>query len=194
MTSSTSVKTVAFAVLVVFGAETNLAKLDSANPKEVDRSLPAEDQLTVGGGCFWCLEAIFSRLKGVSSVESGYSGGVEPNPTYEQVCSGRTGHAEVVQIRFDGRIISLKQLLEVFFAVHDPTTLNRQGPDVGAQYRSTVFYRTPVQKATIEEVIRELTAAGVWERPIVTEVVPFKVFYRAEEYHQDYFLLHPDQG
>jgi peptide-methionine (S)-S-oxide reductase len=148
---------------------------------------------TLAGGCFWCLEAVFDDLKGVERVESGYSGGAVPHPTYRQVCSGTTGHAEVVQITFDPRVLSFKELLEVFFAIHDPTTLNRQGPDAGTQYRSAIFYHTPEQRATAEQVIKELGAAGIWSAPIVTEVTPFTAFYEAEDYHQEYFRLNGEQ-
>ncbi len=148
---------------------------------------------TLAGGCFWCLEAIFGDLHGVERVVSGYSGGRVPNPTYERVGSGTTGHAEVAQITFDPAVVSFRDLLQIFFTVHDPTTLNRQGPDVGTQYRSAVFYHTPEQKATAEEVIRELTAAGVWSDPIVTAVTPFQAFYPAEDYHQRYFERNPNQ-
>ncbi len=142
---------------------------------------------TLGGGCFWCLEAVYDQLKGVEHVESGYSGGTVPNPTYEQVCTGTTGHAEVVRITFDPQQISYREILEVLFDIHDPTTLNRQGADVGTQYRSVIFYHDEEQKATAEQVIRELDQAGVWNAPIVTEVVPFQAFYEAEDYHQEYF-------
>ncbi|HYM70097.1 MAG TPA: peptide-methionine (S)-S-oxide reductase MsrA [bacterium] len=143
--------------------------------------------ITLAGGCFWCTEAVFSELRGVQKVESGYSGGTRPNPTYEQVCSGATGHAEVVQVTFDPSVISLKEILEVFFTTHDPTMLNRQGGDVGTQYRSAVFYRTPEQKTAAEQVIREITAEKLWPHPIVTEITPFTTFYKAEDYHQKYF-------
>ena len=149
---------------------------------------------TLAGGCFWCLEAVFDDLKGVLDVVSGYSGGKMPNPDYKQVCSGMTGHAEVVQVTFDPTQLSFHDLLEVFFTIHDPTTLNRQGADVGTQYRSAIFYHTPEQKETAEQVIRELTAAGVWGQPIITELKPFSVFYPAEDYHQEYFARNPDQG
>jgi peptide-methionine (S)-S-oxide reductase len=148
---------------------------------------------TLGGGCFWCLEAIFSELTGVEKVESGYAGGTVPNPSYEQVCTGRTGHAEVVQITFDPSVLSYKDLLRVFFTVHDPTTLNRQGADVGTNYRSVIFYHTPQQKAEASEVIQEVTAAGIWDAPIVTQVEPLEAFYKAEEYHQEYFKNNPNQ-
>jgi peptide-methionine (S)-S-oxide reductase len=149
---------------------------------------------TLGGGCFWCSEAVFSELKGVERVEPGYSGGSVPNPTYEQVCSGTTGHAEVVQITFDPKVISFREIIDVFFATHDPTTLNRQGSDVGTQYRSVIFYHSEEQKATAEKVIEELTEAKTWDAPIVTQIVPFKAFYQAEDYHKDYFKRHPEQA
>jgi peptide-methionine (S)-S-oxide reductase len=153
-----------------------------------NETAPAGKELaTLGGGCFWCLEPVYDELRGVEDVVSGYSGGAAPNPTYEQVCTGRTGHAEVVQVTFDPAVVSFREILEVFFTIHDPTTLNRQGADVGPQYRSAIFYHTPEQKATAEEVIAELNAAGLWDRPIVTEVTPFEAFYRAEDYHQAYF-------
>ena len=142
---------------------------------------------TLAGGCFWCLEAVYDELKGVLSVESGYMGGQTPDPTYAEVCDGNTGHAEVVQITFDPAVVSFRELLEVFFTIHDPTTLNRQGNDVGTQYRSAIFHHTPEQKATAEEVIAALTTAGVWGRPIVTEVAPASKFHVAEDYHQEYF-------
>jgi peptide-methionine (S)-S-oxide reductase len=148
---------------------------------------------TLAGGCFWCLEAVYTELKGVIKSVSGYSGGSVPDPTYRQVCGGATGHAEVVQVTFDAQQISFKELLEVFFTIHDPTTLNRQGNDVGTQYRSAIFYHDEDQKAIAGEVIKEIEAAGIWGRPIVTEVVPFTVFYPAEEYHQDYFKRNPAQ-
>jgi len=149
---------------------------------------------TLGGGCFWCLEAIFSELTGVEKVESGYAGGTVPNPTYEQVCSGRTGHAEVVQITFDPAVLSYKDLLRVFFTVHDPTTLNQQGADVGTNYRSVIFYHNPDQKTQASEVIREIVDANVWDAPIVTQLQPLEAFYRAEEYHQEYFKNNPNQS
>jgi len=148
------------------------------------------ETITVGGGCFWCTEAVFEQLKGVVKVESGYSGGTVPNPTYHQVCSGDTGHAEVSQITFDPKVISLKEILEVFFTVHDPTTLNQQGNDVGTQYRSVIFYRNAGQKEVAQQVIKEIDAAKIWNGRIVTEVDPFKEFYKAEDYHQEYFRLH----
>jgi peptide-methionine (S)-S-oxide reductase len=149
---------------------------------------------TLAGGCFWCLEAAFDQLKGVERVQSGYAGGSGANPTYQQVCSGRTGHAEVVQVTFDPAMISYRDLLEVFFVIHDPTTLNRQGGDVGTQYRSAVFYHTPEQKTEAERVIAELNGAKLWDDPIVTEVVPLREFFPAEEYHRDYYRRNPGQG
>ncbi len=148
---------------------------------------------TLAGGCFWCLEAVFELLRGVERVESGYSGGHVPHPSYRQVCTGETGHAEVVQITFDPQTTSFRELVEVFFAVHDPTTPNRQGPDVGTQYRSVVFYHDHAQKAVAEEAIAELETANIWDRPIVTEVTPFATFYPAEEYHQQYYRRNGDQ-
>src|SRR5438445_12964131 len=142
---------------------------------------------TLAGGCFWCLEAVFDDLKGVDSVESGYMGGRTANPTYEEVCSGETGHAEVTQLTFDPKQVSFREILEVFFVIHDPTTLNRQGNDVGTQYRSSIFYHSPEQKAAAEQVIASMGAAKIYEDPIVTEVVPASKFYVAEDYHQEYF-------
>ena len=147
----------------------------------------SSETVTLGGGCYWCLEAVFELLEGVESVVSGASGGPEPDPTYEQLCSGRSGHAEVVQFRLDPSVTSFREILEVFFAVHDPTTLNRQGGDVGPQYRSAVFYHTPEQRETAESVIAELTAAGVWDDSVVTEITPFDAFYPAKEDHQAYY-------
>jgi len=149
---------------------------------------------TFGGGCFWCVEAIFDRVTGVQKVISGYSGGTVSNPTYKQITTGSTGHAEVVQIRFDPNQISYLELLEIFFKTHDPTTLNRQGPDVGTQYRSIVLYHTQEQRIQAQEVIEELNEARIWESPIVTQVVPFETFYTAENYHQEYFENNPNQG
>jgi peptide-methionine (S)-S-oxide reductase len=148
---------------------------------------------TFAGGCFWCLEAVFERLAGVERVVSGYTGGSTPNPTYEDVCSGRTGHAEVVQVTFDPTVISYREMVEIFFAFHDPTTLNRQGPDSGTQYRSAIFYGNEEQAATAREVIAELGAKRLFGAPIVTEVAPLGVFYPAEEYHQQYFQRHPER-
>ena len=149
---------------------------------------------TLAGGCFWCLEAAFQDLRGVERVQSGYAGGRVANPSYEQVCTGTTGHAEVVQITFDPRVVSFDDLLHVFFTIHDPTTLNRQGADVGTQYRSAIYYHTPEQRAAAERVIAELQREHVWDDAIVTELKPLESFYPAEEYHRDYFRRNPNQG
>ena len=156
--------------------------------------MPEREVATLAGGCFWCLEAAFGELQGVERVDSGYAGGRRPNPTYEQVCAGTTGHAEVVQITFDPARVSFRDLLHVFFTIHDPTTPNRQGADVGTQYRSAIFYHSPEQKAAAEEVIAELEGEKLWDTPVVTEVRPFETFYPAEEYHRDYYKRHPEQG
>jgi peptide-methionine (S)-S-oxide reductase len=148
---------------------------------------------TLGGGCFWCTEAVFSMVKGVETVESGYSGGSIPNPTYEQVSTGSTGHAEVVQITFDPSVISFREILEIFFISHDPATLNRQGPDVGTQYRSVIFYHNNEQKATAEKTIASLDEEGIWDKPIVTKLEPFKAFYKAEDYHNNYYKQHQNE-
>jgi peptide-methionine (S)-S-oxide reductase len=148
---------------------------------------------TLAGGCFWCTEAAFSIMKGVERIEPGYTGGSVPNPTYEEVSTGTTGHAEAAQIYFDPKIISYKEILEIFFTMHDPTSLNRQGGDVGTQYRSAIFYSSPEQKATAQQLIEELTKEGIWDKPVVTEVVPLKIFYNAETYHKDYFKKHPKE-
>ncbi len=156
--------------------------------------MPRREIATLAGGCFWCLEAVYLELRGVLGVQSGYAGGRVPNPSYELVCTGTTGHAEVVQVTFDPDEISYRDLLDVFFTIHDPTTLNRQGNDVGTQYRSAIFYHSAEQKADAEQAIAELLAEKVWDDPIVTEVLPLQEFYPAEEYHRDYFRLHPDQA
>ncbi|CAN5875445.1 peptide-methionine (S)-S-oxide reductase MsrA [soil metagenome] len=157
-------------------------------------SSPNREVATLGAGCFWCVEAVFDELRGVETVESGYSGGQVPNPSYEQVCTGRTGHAEVIQITFDPEVVSFREVLEVFFTVHDPTTLNRQGADVGTQYRSAIFYHSPEQKGTAEQVIAEMNQAGIWNDPIVTEVSEFSESFPAGEYHRDYYRRNPNQG
>jgi len=166
--------------------------MDQERMHESQASSPTE-VATLGGGCFWCLEAVFVELNGVKRVESGYAGGAAPNPSYEAVCTGNTGHAEVVQVTFDPQVISFQEILQVFFTIHDPTTLNRQGADVGTQYRSAIFYQTPEQQRIAAKVIQELNAAGLWQAPIVTEVVPLTAFYRAEDYHQEFFQRHPEQ-
>jgi peptide-methionine (S)-S-oxide reductase len=150
------------------------------------------ESIVLGAGCFWCVEAIFDQMKGIESVESGYMGGSVKNPEYREVCSGNTGHAEVVKLIFDPELVSLKEILEVFFQVHDPTTLNRQGADVGTQYRSVIFYASDAQKETALAVKRQLTIAKIWKNPIVTEISAAVVFYKAENYHQDYYNLNGD--
>lgn len=154
----------------------------------------AKEVATLAGGCFWCLEAVFDQLKGVEDVVSGYTGGTTPNPSYKAVCTGMTGHAEVVQVTFDPAVVSFKDLLDVFFTIHDPTTLNRQGADTGTQYRSAIFYHSQEQKATAEEAIAAWNQSGVWRDPIVTEVTPIDKFYVAEDYHQEYYENNPNQG
>ena len=148
---------------------------------------------TLAGGCFWCLEAVYRDARGVESVVSGYMGGETPNPTYEQVCGGRTGHAEVVQLTFEPEAVSFRDILQIFFVIHDPTTLNRQGNDIGTQYRSAIFFHSPEQERTAREVIAELTQARLFGKPIVTEVTPATTFYPAESYHQEYFARNPHQ-
>jgi peptide-methionine (S)-S-oxide reductase len=162
--------------------------------EEVMNSTGKKEVATLAGGCFWCLEAVYNDLRGVEKVVSGYSGGRVANPTYEEVCRGNTGHAEVVQITFDPQVLSFKELLEVFFTIHDPTTLNRQGADVGTQYRSAIYYHSPEQKVVADKVIADITAAKIWGNPIVTEVAKLDIFYPAEEYHQRYYERNPNQG
>ncbi len=154
---------------------------------------PNSELATLGGGCFWCLEAVFDQVKGVESVESGYMGGGRPNPTYEAVCTGTTGYAEIIQVRFDPQVVAFKELLEIFFGIHDPTTLNRQGNDSGTQYRSAIFYHSPQQETIAKEVIEQLTNDKLFDTPIVTEVVTASTFYIAEPYHQEYFVQNPSQ-
>jgi len=153
----------------------------------------ALETATLAGGCFWCLEAVYDQVKGVKDVVSGYTGGHVANPTYERVCSGKTGHAEAVQITFDPEQISYRELLEIFFSIHDPTTLNRQGADVGTQYRSAIFYHSEEQRQIAQQLVRELTEQKVFRDPIVTEIVPATIFYPAEDYHQEYFVRNPYQ-
>ena len=176
------------------GESLDLKKAAEPAPGAQNMNGATVQEATFGGGCFWCLDAIFVRVKGVDRVVSGYAGGTSPNPSYEQVCSGATGHAEVIQVRFDPAVIDYKTLMTIFFGMHDPTTRNRQGADAGTQYRSVILYNSPEQKATAEALIRELDVAGTFGNPIVTEVVPLKAFYSAEEYHQDYFRKNPGQG
>jgi peptide-methionine (S)-S-oxide reductase len=161
--------------------------MTDANEKQLETT-------TLAGGCFWCLEAVFDQLRGVTDVVSGYSGGQVRNPSYREVCNGTTGHAEVVQVTFDPAVIGFRDILNVFFSIHDPTTLNRQGADVGTQYRSAIFYQSPEQKAEAEQVMAEISAAHLWPGPLVTEVTPLTVFYQAEDYHQEYFQRNPGQG
>lgn len=148
---------------------------------------------TLGGGCFWCLEAVYNEVKGVEAVESGYMGGSKANPTYEEVCSGGTGHAEVVQVTFDPKVISFREILEIFFVIHDPTTLNRQGNDIGSQYRSAIFHHSPAQKSAAAQVIANLGSGGIYDDPIVTELAAVSTFHVAERYHQEYFQNNPNQ-
>ncbi len=154
---------------------------------------PAREVATLGGGCFWCLEAVFTQVRGVERVESGYAGGSVANPSYRQVCTGDTGHAEVVQLTFDPAVVSFREILDIFFATHDPTTRDRQGADVGTQYRSVIFYHSAEQQQAAVTRIAELNAAHIWNAPVVTEVVPFEGFYPAEDYHQNYFQQNPGQ-
>ena len=156
-------------------------------------SEPSTETATLGGGCFWCLEAVFEQLQGVHSVKSGYSGGARPNPSYEQICSGATGHAEVVQIDFEPSVTPYREVLQIFFAIHDPTTLNRQGNDVGTQYRSVIFFHSKEQSDTARTVIEELDQSGVFSAPVVTELTPLEHFYPAEDYHQEYFRQNSKQ-
>ncbi|HEU5014586.1 MAG TPA: peptide-methionine (S)-S-oxide reductase MsrA [Roseiflexaceae bacterium] len=155
--------------------------------------MKSSEVATLAGGCFWCLEAVYDEVKGVTNIVSGYAGGHVANPSYRDVCTGRTGHAEVVQLTFDPQVVSFRDLLHIFFTIHDPTTLNRQGGDVGTQYRSAIFYHTPEQKDVAEQVIKELQQDKVWDAPIVTEIVPFETFYVAEDYHHQYFQNNPNQ-
>ncbi|MCC6690911.1 MAG: peptide-methionine (S)-S-oxide reductase MsrA [Bacteroidia bacterium] len=161
--------------------------------KTEDVSFKNLDTATFGAGCFWCVEAVYQQVRGVIAVSSGYSGGKLQNPTYKEVCTGTTGHAEVTQLFFDPKQVNFEQLLEVFWKVHDPTTLNRQGNDVGTQYRSVIFYHNATQKELAEKYKKELNASGAWDKPIVTEISPFTVFYKAEDYHQNYYNLNGDQ-
>jgi peptide-methionine (S)-S-oxide reductase len=160
----------------------------------MNSNAPKHQVATLGGGCFWCLEAVYDDLQGVIRVDSGYSGGALTNPSYQQVCTGTTGHAEVVQITFDPAVVSFRDLLHIFFTVHDPTTLNRQGADVGPQYRSVIFYHDEDQRSTAAQVIQEFEQERIWPNPIVTEIAPLETFYMAEDYHRDYYKRNPYQG
>ena len=182
------------AALFFAGSSTGFADNTQTAEKQSSKAKPKKEVATLAGGCFWCLEAVFVELRGVDKAVSGYSGGKTPNPTYEEVGTGRTGHAEVVQITFDPQVITYKDLLNVFFTIHDPTTLNQQGADIGTQYRSAIYYHSPEQKEMAEKTIAEITAAKIWDNKIVTEVTKFDAFYRAEDYHQNYFQLNPDKA
>lgn len=182
------------AALFFAGSSTGVADNTQTAEKKSSKAKPKKETATLAGGCFWCLEAVFLELRGVDKAVSGYSGGKVPNPTYEEVSTGRTGHAEVVQITFDPQVITYKDLLNVFFTIHDPTTLNQQGADIGTQYRSAIYYHSPEQKEVAEKTIAEITAAKIWDNKIVTEVTKFDAFYRAEDYHQNYFQLNPDKA
>ncbi|MEL6560851.1 MAG: peptide-methionine (S)-S-oxide reductase MsrA [Bacteroidota bacterium] len=180
-------------VVYISCAQEQQNQLLTGDPVEVD--VPEGMEVaTFAGGCFWCTEAVFERVKGVESVVSGYSGGKELNPTYYQVGSGRTGHAEAIQIIYDPKVVSYDNLLEIFFATHDPTTLNRQGPDVGPQYRSAVFYHNDGQKKAAAKYVNKLSSSGKFSNKIVTQRVPYLNFYEAEDYHQDYYEINPNQG
>ena len=175
----------------------NVRSTQSASSKQTSKRKSvnnATETATLGGGCFWCLEAVYDQLKGVEEVTSGYTGGHVKNPTYEAVCAGTTGHAEVVQVKFDPKTTSFREILEVFFTIHDPTTLNRQGGDVGTQYRSAIFYHSPQQKKISEEVMEWVKKERIWPNPLVTELAPLKEFYAAEEYHQRYYERNPQAG
>lgn len=176
----------------VYGALDCITLRDIHMPTSLDVN-SGKATATLAGGCFWCLEAVYDGLRGVGSVVSGYMGGTEPNPAYEDVCTGTTGHAEVVQLVYDPAVVSYRDLLEVFFTIHDPTTPNRQGNDVGTQYRSAIFYHDAEQKRTAEEVIAAIDSAGIWRDPVVTELAPATVFFPAERYHQEYFARNPTQ-
>lgn len=179
-------------LIFLIGCSIKSNNISKTEEDKVDRS--KYSIATFGSGCFWCTEAVFELVKGVIKVESGYSGGSVPNPSYESVCTGLTGHAEVVQIYYDPEIVAYTQLLEIFWKTHDPTTLNRQGADVGTQYRSVIFYHDEEQKILAEEYKKKLDEAKIWDNPIVTEISPYKTFYKAENYHQNYYANYPNQG
>jgi len=170
--------------MIVFCKKANCMN-QAQEPKKLETA-------TLASGCFWCTEAVFKIVKGAEQIKPGYTGGSNPNPTYEEVSSGRTGHVEAVRVTFDSSIITFKEILEIFFATHDPTTMNRQGPDVGTQYNSVIFYHDETQKATAMALIDELNKEGIWDKPIVTRVTPAGAFYEAEEYHKDYYAKHPE--
>jgi peptide-methionine (S)-S-oxide reductase len=188
-----------FSIILAYGCNLS-GKQKQSSKKSSDKDISQMsdttklEKATLGAGCFWCVEAIFQDVKGVEKVESGYSGGTTADPTYEQVCSGMTGHAEVAQITFDPSVITYEQLLTVFFHVHDPTTMNRQGNDKGTQYRSAIFYHNDEQKKTAEKVKEDISKSGLWDDQIVTEITPFDKFYKAEDYHQNYYNENPNQS
>lgn len=186
--------TVFFITLISIGCKESKSEIKNNNSKTMDTQNINLDTATFGSGCFWCTEAIFERVKGVSKVVSGYSGGSVDNPTYKEVCNGTTGHAECTQITFDPAVISYDELLEIFWKMHDPTTLNRQGNDVGTQYRSVIFYHNDRQKQKAEYYKNKLTKEKIWDKPIVTEITKFEKFYPAEDYHQEYYDNNPNQG
>jgi peptide-methionine (S)-S-oxide reductase len=180
--------------LFIFGCQnSNSQKITMVNSEISSSTAKANDTITLGAGCFWCVEAAFMQLKGVVSAKSGYSGGTIKNPSYKEVCNGTTGHAEVVQIVFDSTIIDVPTILEAFFTVHDPTQMNRQGNDIGTQYRSAIFYHNDAQKSIAEKAVRAAQESGEWPAPIVTEITQFSVFYPAEDYHDNYYNLNKDQ-
>ena len=187
-------------IIILSGVASYSCKEIKSTNKESEKSEMDSTQninletATFGGGCFWCTEAIYERVEGVKSVVSGYSGGTVKNPTYEQVCTGTTGHAEVIQITYDPKVVTYDELLKIFFKTHDPTSLNKQGADIGTQYRSVIFYHNDEQKKKAEYYKTELDKSGAWDKPIVTQIVPFTNFYPAEDYHQDYFANNPNQG
>lgn len=184
-----------FVAVLLFASHSTVFATNAQNgEKQPAKAGSKKEVATLAGGCFWCLEAVFVELRGVEKVVSGYSGGHVAKPTYEQVSAGTTGHAEVVQITFDPQVITYKDLLDVFFTIHDPTTLNRQGPDSGTQYRSAIYYHSPEQKAVAVKVMADISAAKIWDNPIVTEVAKLDVFYAAESYHQRYYELNPDKA
>lgn len=191
MRSAMSALSLLFGVLAL-ATQGKAASVDNPDVR-IPPASAGEATVTLGGGCFWCLEAVFTELKGVRSVESGYSGGKNVKPSYEEVCTGTTGHAEVVRVAFDPRVITLHDLLAVFFTVHDPTTLNRQGADAGTQYRSVIFYQDDAQKAVARAVMKEVAEEKIWDQPLVTQLAPLEAFYKAEGYHQGYFENNPNQ-
>ncbi len=194
MWKSISITILVLGFVVLNGPGILKGNLMSDTARAGDNKNTSIQTATLGGGCFWCLEAVYEELKGVKTVVSGYAGGVTKNPTYKEVCSGNTGHAEVVQIEFDANVVSFGELLNVFFSIHDPTTFNRQGADVGSQYRSVVFFHDEDQREAVVQKVAEIETKKLVSQPVVTEVVPYKVFYEAEEYHQDYFKRNPEQG